>query len=605
MATGYSLSTHYGGQGLLDNFSFFTGHDPNNGFVDYQSKENALANNLVSIDDEYSSVRLGVDWNSTYSTSDKGRPSVRLTSQDSFTHGLFIADIYHMPASTCGTWPSFWAFNNQDNGTNWPEGGEIEIIEGANTVQRNLYSAHTTAGCKAPDSGFSGEQHSLDCSKSPDNIGCNYASPTSDTTAYGDAFNAEGGGVYALEWDSEALKIWHFPRSTIPDNIVYGHSEGPDPSTWGPPQAVFGGSSCDPDAYFFNMSLVFNINFCGDYAGNVWGKADQCNQLAPTCEEFVAGSPSSFSEAYWDINFIDVYQFGPLTNMTIPPLSENATSATATASSTATPDVVTPTHTRTITLTMAEPTPTEDSLERRTPIGGYTLIGCFKASSASETFSKGLTLPSMGSEACTANCGESKYAGIYNDICYCADTLGDAVAVGIGLCDLPCTEDDSEVCGGHIDKDAELLGPKTPVNATLATNGTLAVRTADHKDAANILLTMYANLGAEPMPPGAPAQGVCPTVDTKTATVASTKPTGDVTITSVSVQTVVPVISNATTPAKGTAAAPYPVPPKPSAGNVAPFVAAAPPSDKAASAVWTIGWGLALWFGVFGVMSVV
>lgn len=65
-----------------------------------------------------------------------------------------------MPASTCGTWPAceasyvnpfvyleltclVWVFNNQENGTNWPEGGEIEIIEGANTVQRNLYSAHT------------------------------------------------------------------------------------------------------------------------------------------------------------------------------------------------------------------------------------------------------------------------------------------------------------------------------------------------------------------------------------------------------------------------------------------------------------------------------
>lgn len=34
MAAGYSLSTHYGGQGLLDSFNFFTGNDPSNGFVE-------------------------------------------------------------------------------------------------------------------------------------------------------------------------------------------------------------------------------------------------------------------------------------------------------------------------------------------------------------------------------------------------------------------------------------------------------------------------------------------------------------------------------------------------------------------------------------------
>lgn len=92
----------------------------------------------------------------------------------------------------------------------------------------------------------------------PDNIGCNYAAPASDTTSYGNAFNAEGGGVYALEWDDEELKIWHFPRSAIPDDIVYAGIVSPNPETWGPPQAVFGGSDCDADTYFYNLSLVIN-----------------------------------------------------------------------------------------------------------------------------------------------------------------------------------------------------------------------------------------------------------------------------------------------------------------------------------------------------------
>ncbi|GAW26306.1 putative glycoside hydrolase family 16 protein [Rosellinia necatrix] len=138
----YSLSTHYAGQGLIDGFNFFTGQDPTHGFVDYLSKEEAMTSNIVSID-EFNRVKLGVDSINTYSTSDRGRPSVRLTSNHHFTHGLFIADFAHMPSSTCGTWPTFWTFNSEGNGSFWPKGGEVDIIEGANTAQRNLFSAHT------------------------------------------------------------------------------------------------------------------------------------------------------------------------------------------------------------------------------------------------------------------------------------------------------------------------------------------------------------------------------------------------------------------------------------------------------------------------------
>ncbi len=58
-----------------------------------------------------------------------GRPSVRIESAKSWTHGLFIADIKHMPTtkttSGCGTWPAFWTLGD---GT-WPLHGEIDIVE--------------------------------------------------------------------------------------------------------------------------------------------------------------------------------------------------------------------------------------------------------------------------------------------------------------------------------------------------------------------------------------------------------------------------------------------------------------------------------------------
>ncbi|KAI1461555.1 glycoside hydrolase family 16 protein [Annulohypoxylon moriforme] len=695
MTTGYSLTNHYGGQGLLDSFNFFTGIDPSHGFVDYQSKEDALAKNLVYIDNDFNNVILGVDSNNTYSTSDKGRPSVRLTSHDTFIHGLFIADFHHMPASTCGTWPAFWAFNNQHDGEDWPVGGELEIIEGANTAERNLFSAHTTGGCHSPSTGFSGEQGPTNCSPSPENVGCNYASPPSDTTSYGDSFNAEGGGVYALEWDSEDLKLWHFPRSTIPDNIIYGHVVGPDPSSWGPPHAIFGGSSCKPENYFFNMSLVINTNFCGDYAGNIWGKADQCNQLAPTCEEFVANNPHSFQEAYWDINYIDVYQYGPLTNMTIPPLSPSASSSATPSISSATPapSGVTPTFTRTITLSTVLPVETDGSMIDPDTINGYTLLGCFESGANHDSFSQVSSHPGMDNGACVAACVGRKYAGVHDDVCYCADTLGPSTAVENAMCDTPCKGNGREICGGSVATSEQLKRSNFKINSAHKTSSS-ASQNHRRGTPAGILLTVYCNLGNEPAPIGAPAMGgkpidphptpvhnvavttaltvtyttVCPTnpatlveVEYSTtvtyedcsctaskhktgypsmnsinvtamipttpitavpmtthiescracgphgeSTVTLTVPEAVVTevVTSIAVHTVVPIISNVTytAPIIGTV---VPITPKPSASpsNNMPVVGAASPS-KSSSILEMIGWGVALWFGLFGFMLV-
>ncbi|KAI1468697.1 glycoside hydrolase family 16 protein [Daldinia caldariorum] len=476
MATGYSLTTHYAGQGLLDSFSFFIGNDPSHGFVDYQSKEDAIAKNLVSVGRDCNNVRIGVDSNNTYSAGDKGRPS---------------------------------AFNNQDNETEWPLGGELEIIEGANTAQRNLYSAHTTEGCKAPSAGFTGKQGRVNCSPTGDNVGCNYAAPQSDTTSYGDAFNAEGGGVYALEWDSEDLKLWHFPRSTIPDNIVYAHVLGPDPTTWGPPQAVFGGSSCSPDEHFFNMSLVLNTNFCGDYAGNLWGKADQCNRLAPTCEQFVAENPRSFENTYWDINFIDVYQMGPLSEKTVPPLPINttATSISSASSVTGAPTGVVPTHTRTITLSTVKPTETSSSPIDPTDIDGHTLLGCFRTHDSGNPFLPVKSGADMDNKACVAASAGHKYAGVQGDTCYCADTLGELSGVEKALCNTPCLGNGDEICGGLTSPASTRISPS---HSPITNSSTPSIQTHRLPALSNVLLTVYANLFNDPAPPGAPAMGGSP-----------------------------------------------------------------------------------------------
>ncbi|PHH84669.1 hypothetical protein CDD83_1579 [Cordyceps sp. RAO-2017] len=301
----YSLAASYTGASFLSAFNWFDGVDPSNGFVAYQGRSGALAKGLFSVDEGTGVVRLGVDHKHTYRP-DEGRPSIRLESKDTFDHGLFIADFLHMPPSQCGLWPAFWLY-----GSDWPSGGEIDIIEGVNTIHQNTITAHTVDGCKlssvpgGADAVFTGELSETNCAVGSKNVGCGYRSPANVTTSYGDGFNAVNGGVYAMLWDAQHVKVWHFERGKIPKDV---EDKAPNPESWKHPVAVFGGRGCDVDSFFKNMKLVLNINFCGDWAGAAWGRSDGCDAFAPTCSEYVARSPEAFANAYWDVRYINAYQ---------------------------------------------------------------------------------------------------------------------------------------------------------------------------------------------------------------------------------------------------------------------------------------------------------
>lgn len=230
-----------------------------------------------------------------------------------------------MPASQCGTWPALWLYSR--NGGAWPRGGELDVVEGANTAPNNVISAHTDDGCilvphttDDDKEGGEGEREytgrmrdETGCAVGSQNVGCGFAPPDDDTSSFGDGFNAANGGVYAVEWDDERIRVWHFPRGSVPADISSSSSsssssspsssssdgeakKGPDPRSWGRPQAVFGDSEggCDVARHFSDMSLVLNTNFCGDYGAALWGSEDGCGALAPTCEEYVAGNPGAF-----------------------------------------------------------------------------------------------------------------------------------------------------------------------------------------------------------------------------------------------------------------------------------------------------------------------
>ncbi len=109
------------------------------------------------------------DW-SIVAPSARGRDSVRISSQNAYDEAIFVLDLQHMPAG-CSTWPAFWTLSKAGP---WPNGGEIDIIEGdiplissrlesprnadacalstlgVNLNSHNIASLHTTPGCTMP-----------------------------------------------------------------------------------------------------------------------------------------------------------------------------------------------------------------------------------------------------------------------------------------------------------------------------------------------------------------------------------------------------------------------------------------------------------------------
>ncbi|KAK4190535.1 glycoside hydrolase [Podospora australis] len=309
----YRIVEVYNSSNFFQEFDFFDQPDPTNGFVEYVNATTANVEGLAGFTE--GGVYLGVDYTSQTTT---GRKSTRVSSKKAFTGGLFIADIAHMPAGgsrntdSCGIWPAYWMF-----GPNWPLGGEIDILEGVNTQESNSITLHTGEGCSMSNKGSLGSTKLVqpDCQG---NIGC--AQETASTENYGAGFNRQGGGVYALEWTDSAISAWFFPRnsSLTAQLTASGSSSGrstshglsaPDTSTFGQPLATFvGGSNCSLSKHFEDHNIVFDTTFCGDWAGKIWSNDSTCSALAAKCEDYVGANPEKFSDAYWLVKEIRIYQ---------------------------------------------------------------------------------------------------------------------------------------------------------------------------------------------------------------------------------------------------------------------------------------------------------
>ncbi|KAI6096989.1 glycoside hydrolase family 16 protein [Pisolithus croceorrhizus] len=281
----YTIQDFYQAEDFFNEWTFFTGADPTGGNVAYQAMQDAVSQGLAYVDDCDNSTVLAVD--STSSVPAGGnRPSVRITSNKSYTGGLFILDAAAMPVG-CGTWPSFWSV-----GPNWPYAGEIDIVEGVNNQATNQMTLHsgTSSACTTSEA-YTGHVMGTNCySTASSDAGCAF----SDTTLV-------PLGVFALLWDASlGMSMWHFARSEIPSDIT---NRAPNPANWGVPVGFWSSQTCDISANFYQHSLVIDTTICGNWAGGAYSSSG----CPGTCSAMVANA-TNFVDAQWIINYVAVYQ---------------------------------------------------------------------------------------------------------------------------------------------------------------------------------------------------------------------------------------------------------------------------------------------------------
>ncbi|KAE9388395.1 family 16 hypothetical endo-1,3(4)-beta-glucanase from glycoside hydrolase [Gymnopus androsaceus JB14] len=304
-AATYTLSTSYIGEDFLSgDFTFFTSPDPTDGRVTYVDQATATAGNLTFATDDVFILRA--DDTTVLTASDPGRNSVRLTSVATYgSPSAMVLDIAHMPEG-CGTWPAFWTF-----GSNWPTDGEIDILEGVDNQNFNQATLHTGPDCTmAASRAQTGTILNNDCAAADDgNDGCGvqFAPGT-----FGPTFNSGGGGWFGMERTVDAISIWYWARdaTNVPVGVADGNSEVIT-DNWGTPVAFFPTSStCDLATEFTAHNIVINLTFCGVFAGvtSIWDDSCAASTGVADCNDFVDANPAAFSNAYFEINAVRVYE---------------------------------------------------------------------------------------------------------------------------------------------------------------------------------------------------------------------------------------------------------------------------------------------------------
>ena len=115
----YQLIDDYEPSIFFSKFNFYSSYDPTYGHVKYVTEDVAIQNGFARLSDHNTALIYPDTTNKWPRGGPQGRPSVRIISDNTYTHGMFVLDLVHMPWG-CGTWPAYWLL-----GPNWPYTGEI------------------------------------------------------------------------------------------------------------------------------------------------------------------------------------------------------------------------------------------------------------------------------------------------------------------------------------------------------------------------------------------------------------------------------------------------------------------------------------------------
>ncbi|TFY64735.1 hypothetical protein EVG20_g5848 [Dentipellis fragilis] len=294
----YSLSDNITPSTFYNNFAFQAISDPTHGRVNYVNQATAQSEGIITLG---STIKLSADVSGTIPASGPGRDSFRVQSKKQYTTHVAVFNVDHMPHG-CGTWPAIWEL-----GDNWPNQGEVDIVEGVNDVPPNRMTLHTSSGCTMPASRTeSGTPTQNDCNVAVNNnAGCGVLE--NDPNSYGPNFNSNGGGWWAIERTSTFIKIWFWTRDDVntPSDVKNG-AGSVNTDNWGRPDAYFPNTSCNFASHFGPHNIIINLTFCGDWAGSssVWASSG----CPGTCVDYVNNRPADLKNAYFEFPWIKVYQ---------------------------------------------------------------------------------------------------------------------------------------------------------------------------------------------------------------------------------------------------------------------------------------------------------
>jgi hypothetical protein len=313
----YNNPDYYTPSNFFSKFNFNPEDDPTHGYVDYQSISQATTgdNPIAFTTSQY--AQFGADSSSVVAANARGRKSVRLESTATYTRGMFVLDLRHMPGNSCGAWPAYWTF-----GADWPTNGEIDIIENVNFQNTDTYTLHTKGGaggtCVITDPPASAQNGSYvssnggNCAVENSSgaevnfVGCSQNSASSNT--FGDNFNSIGGGVIVMQWTSTHINMWNFPRNNIPPSLQ-STTTMPNKCEFGRPDATFYG--CNWNTWMKSHQIVFTNTFCGDFAGADGVYPAGTAACPSSCTDQVGNNPSDYADSYWQVNSLSVWAENP------------------------------------------------------------------------------------------------------------------------------------------------------------------------------------------------------------------------------------------------------------------------------------------------------